>query len=631
MQPRQTRVTAREERIPQDVTDISATSQLLRYALAGQLERLRQHRPDLSQTRIAEAARLRNSSRNAASALSHALRSGPSAEQLLKLDETIGALDSDLAGTGGLSSLCLRLSAERPGQLVTAHVPPSWTGRILKDHHPCSELDVLAQASALLSAFVAADRVDARSAQGIRERFGQEMELLVRRLILISVSPPSPWNYDAQILLGSLASFAFEPLKDWLDTAVRYSPLAFRVWRAITKLVKLRGDGGHAEELMEWVQQLIGDSADLRARSLYPGRSLDLELALVVPAGWSPPGNDWVGDALRTRARDKDATIRERGTAAMGLWQRALEQDRSLSGAEDDLRKLIAEFRDPESRPDAAAGLRWVAATLEHVIDRQVAVCNDWPDVDEPWLRRVHQAADELGRLPIPEHLRTGTRNLFLNMILQNAGVYRRQATETVVTSGMTNPVARALGYLLRNEQEEAWLRIRAEFALGFLQRANRWVEGDLTRACLDAYTNLELAQLPEDQAPPRSRVTEVHASLFAVGDCFGVVGAEDRATSARERLRPVLTELADAQGPRAWVLRRAARAAAYLLTVAAQPRRSGKADLSEVLLEKLSHHPDEVTARLSRWALSFRFAPDGSVRSLLDAAEHGVIEDGPF
>ena len=72
-------------------------------------------------------------------------------------------------------------------------------------------------------------------------------------------------------------------------------------------------------------------------------------------------------------------------------------------------------------------------------------------------------------------------------------------------------------------------------------------------------------------------------------------------------------------------------RAAAYLLTVAAQPRRSGKADLSEVLLEKLSHHPDKVTARLSRWALSFRFAPDGSVRSLLDAAEHGVIEDGPF
>ena len=152
------------------------------------------------------------------------------------------------------------------------------------------------------------------------------------------MSPPSPWNYDAQILLGSLASFAFEPLKDWLDTAVRYSPLAFRVWRAITKLVKLRGDGGHAEELMEWVQQLIGDSAELRARSLYPGRSLDLELALVVPAGWSPPGNDWVGDALRTRARDKNATIRERGTAAMGLWQRALEQDRSLSGAEDELR-----------------------------------------------------------------------------------------------------------------------------------------------------------------------------------------------------------------------------------------------------------------------------------------------------
>ena len=42
------------------------------------------------------------------------------------------------------------------------------------------------------------------------------------------------------------------------------------------------------------------------------------------------------------------------------------------------------------------------------------------------------------------------------------------------------------------------------------------------------------------------------------------------------------------------------------------------------MLLVQLRGHPDEVTARLSRRALSFRFAPDGAVRPLLDAAEHG-------
>jgi hypothetical protein len=628
---RRASATTGDERISQDIPDISDADQLLRYALAGQLERLRQHRPDLSQAKLAVAARLGNTTRTAAPVLSHALRHGPNAEQLLKLDEIIGALDSDVADTGGLSSLRLRLSAEGSSKIMTAHVPPSWTARILKDHHPCSELDVLAQAAALLSAFMGADRVDSRSVESVRERYSQELELLVRRLILISVSPPTSRNYDAQIMLGGLASYAFEPMKDWLDTAVRYSPLAFRVWRAITKLVKLRGNGEHAGELTQWVQQLIGDSSELRARSLYPGRSLDLELALVVPAAWSPPHNDWVGDALRARAWDKNATIRERGTAAMGLWQRAMAQERGLTAMAQELRTLIAEFRNPESRPDAAAGLRWVAATLEQVIDKQEAVCNEWPDVDEPWFRHVHQVADELGRFLIPDHLRAGTRSLFLHMLLQNSGVHRRQAIETIVTSGLTNPVARALGSLLRAEHDEAWLRIRAEFALGFLQRANRWVEDDLTRACVDAYQNLGLAKLPDDQSLPRSRVTEVHTSLFAVGDCFGVAGAEDRARSAREGLLEVLTDLANAEGRRAWDLRRAARAAAYLLTVTAQPREGGKADVSEELLEKMSGHPDKVTARLSRWALSFRFAPDGTVRHLLDAAEHEVVEDGPF
>jgi hypothetical protein len=625
-------------RVAHDVTDISDANGLLSYALAGQLEQLLRHRTDLSLAGIAEAARLSSNRRNSAATLSRALRNGPTGAQLQKLDEIIGVLASDLDGTGGgLSSLALRLSAERRGEIketLMPHVPPSWTGRILKDH-PSGELEVLIQASALLSAFMAADKVDAgRSVERIRDHYGKEMELLARRLILISAAPPTARNYDAQMMLGSLASYAFELMKDQLELQLRYSPLAFRVWRAITKLVRLRGDGEHAE-LRAWVRQLIRNSGELRQYSIYPGRSLDLELAITVPAAWSPPGgdDDWVGDALSARAWDPEATIRERGTAAMGLWQRALAESEggTVQKTEEDLRNLITEFRKEESRPDAAAGLRWVAATLECVIDKQEAVCNDWPECNESWFRHVQQAADELDNYGIPDHLRTGTKNLFRHMILQNAGVLRRQALETLVTSGWGQPVAQALSSLLKNEKDEAWLRIRAEFALGFLERPNQWVEADLTTACLDAYNNLKLDQLKDDEKPPRARVTEMHASLFAVGDCFGVAGAEERAKSARDRLRTILTELAGAEGHRALVLARPARAAAYLLTVTAQARDGDKKDLSEVLLERLRGHPDQVTARLSNWALSFRFAPDGAVRPLLDAAESAERDDTPW
>ena len=616
------------DRIPQAVTDISSTTQHLGYAAAGQLEQLLRQRRDLNQGKIAQGAGFGGNPRNAGAALSAALRNGLTPQNLQRLDEIIGTLASDLDGTGSLSSLALRHSTERRGKVkdnsLTAHVPPSWTARILRDP-PVDDVGVLIQASALLSAFLAADTVDkaGMSVAGIRSRYRQEMELLVRRLILISVAPPTSRNYDAQIMLGSLASYAFEPMRDRLESALRDWPLGFRVWRAIAKLVKLSEETEHSEALRVWVRQLIRDSEELRKRSLYSGRSLDLELAITVPADWSPPGDDWVGDALLERARNSEATIRERGTAVMGLWERAIREGRpDLEKTEEDLRQLIAEFRDPDSRPDAAAGLRWVAATLEHVIDERMAVCNEWPDVDEPWFRHVQEAATELDKSGIPQHLRTGTKNLFLHMILQNAGVYRRQAIETVVTSGWNEPVARALGFLLKKEEDEAWLRIRAEFALGFLQRPDERVAADLTRACLHAFTNLRLDELADDEPPPRSRITEMHASLFAVGDCFGVDGAEERAKSARERLRPVLAGLAGLEGVRAQILRRATRAAAYLLTVTAQPSQDGQQDLSQELLEKLSNHPDEVTARLSQWALSFRFRPDGSVGPLLTAPE---------
>lgn len=624
----------RTDRIPQDVTDISDASQLLRYAAAGQLEPLL--RRGFSQGKIAQGAGFGSVSRNAGPVLSLALRKGFTAAQLHGLDEVIGVLAPDADGTGGLSSLGLRLSSERRDKTMksslAAHVPPSWTRRILTDP-PVGQVGVLMQASALLSEFMAAERMGAADiVAAILDRYKWDFDLLVRQLILISVGPPSLGNYDAQTLLGILASYAFEPMRDRLESQLRYSPMGFRVWPAITKLVTLSNDSEHAEALRFWVRRLIRDAEGLRARSLYAGSGSDLELAITVPASWSPPDDDWVGEALRSRVRNNEATIRERGTAAMGLWQRVISEGRpNLKQTQDDLRDLITEFRNPESRPDAAAGLRWLAATLEHVIENKESVCNDWPDIDEPWFRHVDEAAGELDNVGIPTHLVTGTKSLFRHMILQNAGVYRRQAIETVVTSGLNEPVARALGSLLLAEKSEGWMRVRALFALGLLQRRDAFVEADLSNAALRAYQNLKSDEGPDNVIPPRSHVTELHAALFAIGDCFGTSGEEGRARSTRERLRPVLTELANMEGDRALVLRRASRAAAYLLIVTAQPRIGEEKDLSQELLEDLAHSEDPVTAKLSSWALSFRFAPDGAVRPFLAAAEYGELDDSPY
>jgi hypothetical protein len=495
---------------------------------------------------------------------------------------------------------------------------------------PTSEIEVLTQASGLLSEFITAGRMgQPRVIDTVRSRNSLDAQLLAKRLILISMGPPTWRSYEAQILLGLLASYAFDQVRDSLERAVRYSPLGFRVWRAITMLVKLSEDGTHNQAVPDWVRNLLLDSGALRKRSLYAGSSYDLELALAVPSAWSPPGDDWVGDALRERARDREATLREHGTAAMGLWQRSIIDERSdQRDVEKDLRELIADLRQPDARPDAAAGMRWIAATLETVIDNREPVCNSWPDIDEPWYRHVQAAADVLDRSDIPAHLLTGAKNLFRHMILQNAGAYRRHAIETVVTSGMNRPVAMALVSLLHTETKEAWLRIRVEAALSFMQRNDVSAQSELTRTCLRTYE--DISRVVDDKAP-RSMITELHSLLFAVGDCFGGAAGGERGREARDLLRPVLTGLAETQGDHAAVLRRPARAAAYLLAVTAQPRVAGKVDLSQELLEKLSRHPDPVTSKLSSWALSFRFAPDGTIRPLVAAEEYGESDDAPY
>jgi hypothetical protein len=628
--------------IRQDVTDISSVNQLLRYAAAGQLQRLLNL--GYTQERIALGAGLGTTPRSAGPVLATALGGHFTTKQLNGLDEIVHVLAPDLDRAGRLSSLALRLSAERRAEngekqaariretVLAARIPPSWTRRML-NNPPVDETEVLTQASGLLSEFLTAGKMDQPAViAGFRNRHDRAVRLLANRLMLISMGPPTWRNYDAQPLLGMLVSYAFDEVRDLLERRLRFSPLGFRVWRAVTMLVKLSEDGTQNQALRGWIRDLVRDSAVLRKDSLHAGSSYDLELALTVPAAWSPPKDDWVGEALRARARDPEATLRERGTAAMGMWHRAITDDRpDLQDVEKELRKLIADLRREEARPDAAAGAQWIAATLEYVIENRIPVCNSWPEINEPWYRHVQEAADTLDRTEIPAQLLDGTKNLFRHMILQNGGVYRRHAIETVVTSGMNRPVATALVSLLRTETQEAWLRVRVQAALGFMQRSDVSAQTDLTAACLGAYRNMSSAARGE--APPRSMRTEMHSSLFAVGDCFGAAtGGEhaERGRGARDLLRPVLTGLAEAEGDHGLMLRRPARAAAYLLAITAQPQLGGRKDLSQELLERFTSHPDPVTRKLSNWMLSFRFAGDGTIRPLLAAAEDGTADDSP-
>ena len=122
----------------------------------------------------------------------------------------------------------------------------------------------------------------------------------------------------------------------------------------------------------------------------------------------------------------------------------------------------------------------------------QVAVCNDWPELTNPGSGTFRRRRTSSTDGQIPPHLLTGTKNLFRHMILQNAGVLPPRGDRDGGHQRLGRPVARALGSLLRAEQDEAWLRIRAEFALGFLQRHDATVETDLTDACEHAYENLK-------------------------------------------------------------------------------------------------------------------------------------------
>jgi hypothetical protein len=614
-----------------DVFDISNPDQLIRYAVNAQLALVGPH---FSHDAVGRATGIggANLSRKLQTPEPGSPALEPTsfnADELRRLDEVIVAASRQGGRypTGGLSSLAVRLRRQTDRASLTTHIPPGWTSDVLKAPSE-SEIGVLTQASALMSMFLAAESVDRRGSrravEAVHERYAAKLEQVVRQLILVGMAPPTPRNVEALIMLGNLANYSFNLMQSDLEDALTKSPLGFRVWRAYTKLVKLSKPAGpHLTALRSRVRTLLENSESFRRDSVYPGRSLDLELAIVVPPQWSPPdGDDYIGRLLLARANNQDATVRERGTAAMGLWQRAVEYDGDLDGVASSLGSMIAEFKKPSHRPDAHRGMQWVADVLEQVIEERAAVCNRWPTHNENWLRSVHEAANTIEDDEVPSHLVPGTKTLFKHALLQNAGVYRRQAIETLIAGGYTKPVSNALARYLELEQEEAWIRIRAIFALGFLQHRDIAVSRTLTAACQKACGYLTNETL---DMPTKAQKMELHTALFAIGDCYG---PEDVDQEIREKIRVGVTEALEPmlKGDKFYSddgLYLAARAAAYMLTFTAMPRANKQnKDLSETLLEILRDRSgDPRTRTFAKWALDFRFDDEtGKTRPLVAA-----------
>lgn len=277
--------------VHQDIVDVSASSQLISYATRAQLALVR---PQASQNTVARAIGMGRTRAIAGSNLAHALRDGTlSDESLQKLDEVVAALaPRNLGHTGALSSLAVLLRGLRDRESLTGRVPPSWTEEILQ--RPAdTEFEVLIHGSALLSAFLAAEAVDAaapssRAVNAVRERYHKEILQVVHQLILIGEAPPTLQNVEALIVLGTLGRYVFDTIKRRLEQALM-RPLGFRVWRVIATLVKLiKPASPYKHELIEWVEQLLEQAEHLREKSLYAARSLDLELAMAVPPTWLP-------------------------------------------------------------------------------------------------------------------------------------------------------------------------------------------------------------------------------------------------------------------------------------------------------------------------------------------------------
>ncbi|WP_152991570.1 hypothetical protein [Frankia sp. R43] len=589
------------------ISDIADVRSLVSYATVGQVDRVLRE-TSLNQGQIAQLLPMD------AGNFTNALKD-PSDTVVQKLDEVFAALHGELDRTGGLAALAVRLRRVETKNLM-ARIPPTWTRELLA--RPADdEFGVLTRASALLSILMA---VPNRSQRVCRD-YSDELETIVDQLILIGASPPSPRNMDALILLGSIADFAFDVVEERLHNALWSMPMGFRVWRAITTIVLRRIEaGGRSDRILRaWVEEQLNASEELRARSLFPARSLDLELAIAIPSSWSPHDNDWAARVLRSRVENTDATVRERGTAAFGLWERTMAPGGPDRGDTTQyLRTLIDQF-EYEARDDdggTATGLLWVSETLRHMIDSGQRVCNTWPDSTGTALLVVKDAVRRLDEpapdgYSVPPRIREATRFLAEHAILQNGGVQRRQAIDALSAGSWTEAMTDVLASVLADDRSESWLRCRALFACSLLQERSREVETVLWQAFEETRRQL----LSYGDHPPRGVVSEMHAVLFACGDCFGVPGAESQARRLRGRVNGMLDELMERSlhNPD---LYRVARAAAYLVMVTAQ---TGD-EVSHEFMRRLDSHPDPTTAALSAWALRQRFDQRGNVHPLYDA-----------
>ena len=611
------------------IDDITDTEDLVRFAVAAQLGLVKAWHPSVSQNSIERSAYL------STGALTKKLRGDKtngyrrtpfSDDELRQLDDAFVAVKLEHAG--GLSAMGVRLRGRGDTWAnLDARVPPGWADEMLA-HPSTRELGVMLQATAL----TARVRAAYRAKRPVNQHHEADIKRTVRQLVHIGSAPPTRRNVEALILLGTLAGYTFAQMQGVLRDELA-SPLGFRVWRAVTKSVLLAPKNNGAtpaadvQHLENFVFDQLQKAEQLREISLYPGRSLDLELAIIVPRSWSEKNEiNWVRKVLLDRATNEHATLRERGTAAFGLWQRAVTgDDPDREQVRGHLLKLIDEFQH-HAREDIAEGLRWTAITLQRCLDDEMAVCNRWPDADAPWFRVVMDAAASLERQAIPPEVRPGARKLFEHILLQNAGVYRRQAIETLIAAGLAKYVTPALTQVLEREQGEHWLRIRALFALGFMQCRDDQVARALADACNRIYRRLN-STAPADYPP--ALITELHAALFAIGDCFGPREAADEARNVRNLISTMLRELVTEQKTLSDEMRPIARAIAYLLTVTAQPRTTPmRPDLAQELLMVLKDHTDEVTRKLSEDALNFRFTAQGKIRPLLDADRTDLRDD---
>lgn len=578
-----------------NVTNVESATQLLHYAVIGQLELMysqrRHNRKDVAGFLEWPAASL---SRFVADPVATG-RGG----KLRRFDAAISALAPDLARCGGVAALAVRLRQVDGRDALMMQTPPGWTLEVM-EREPVTTLDVLQQASTLLGLFQGAPP----AARQIADRYDQKLRQLVDRLIFIGAAPPTAHNVDALILLGSLAGYAFDVLEGPLRRALTDSPMGFRAWRAITKVVVV--NAGSAQ-VHDWVKLQLLAAEGLREKSIFPARSLDLETALAAPPDWSPPEDDWLGRVLQDRALNDDATVRERGTAAHGLWQRAVEQG-TTQQVQQKLLDLCEALRKEAEAGDVAHGLTWVAATLEGCINSRSSICNTWPETDDPCralvleMSKRMKTTDEDPNYGVSAFCIDATRFLFEHALLQNAGVHRRQAIDALLAGGWTAPVVRLLIDVLEDPRCEAWLRCRALFAISFLQDRGPSVQYALREACTRA-TRVVL----EDSKPTRGMVSELHATYFALGDSFGAPNAGDGALAVRDYLDPLIVEFVQASFQRT-ELHRAIRAAAYFVAATAH----ASAGPSQAILEQLSTHPDDMTSRLAVWALNRLAGTDG-------------------